>query len=86
MTRLVDVSAASLPRMPVWERIFLRLVEWPLPSRYRMRPIMASKRCLCGECGLEAGSVVIASRICRAVRESVAIRRSGSFAVSGVRY
>ena len=31
---------------------------------------MASKRCLCGECGLEAGSVIIASKICRAVRES----------------
>ena len=80
MTRLAVVSAASLPRMPVWERIFLRVVEWPLLSRNRMRPIMASRRCLCGECGLEAGSVIIASKICRAVRESVAIWRSGSFA------
>ena len=81
MTRLAVVSAASLPLMPVWERIFLRVVEWPLPSRYRMRPIMASRRCLCGECGREAGSVIIASKICRVVRESVAIWRSpGSFA------
>ena len=74
------VSAISFPRMPVCKRNFRRVVEWPLSSRLRKRPSMASSSCLCGECGLEAGSVIIARSICRAVRESVAMQRSGSFA------
>ncbi len=80
MTLLAVVSAVLFPRMPVCERNFRRVVEWPLLSRLRIRPSMASSRCLCGECGLEAGSVIIDSSICRAVRESVAMQRSGSFA------
>ena len=80
MTRLAVVSAVSFPRMPVCERNFRRVVEWPLSSRLRIRPSMASSSCLCGECGLEAGSVISSRSICRAVRESVAMQRSGSFA------
>ncbi len=45
-----------------------------------IRPSMASSRCLCGECSLEAGSAISATSICRDVRESVAMQRSGSFA------
>ena len=80
MTRLAVVSALSFPRMPVCKRNFRRVVEWPLSSRLRIRPSMASSSCLCGECGLEAGSVISSRSICRAVRESVAMQRSGSFA------
>ena len=79
MTLLAAVSAVSLPRMPVCERNFRRVVEYPLSSRLRIRPSMASRRCLRGECGLEAGLVISARSICGAVRESVAMRRSGSF-------
>jgi hypothetical protein len=40
---------------------------------------MVSRRCLCGEWGREAGLIISAKRICRDVRESVAILRSGAF-------
>ena len=78
VTHLAVVSAFSLRRMPGWDRILRRTVVYPLLYRLWMVVIMASRRCLCGECGLEAGLVISACSICRAVRESVAMLRSGS--------
>ena len=39
---------------------------------------MASRRCLCGEWERDAGLVISDRRICRDVRESVAMQRPGS--------